>query len=159
MDGQRPPVKPFAISEEEVYAAWLKVRADEGAAGADGVTVEAFGADLKNNLYRVWNRMSSGSYFPPPVKAVEIPEDHGRGTRMPGVPCVADRVAQTVVAARIGAAAEPVFHPGSYGYRPGRSQLDAVAACRENCWHYDWAIDLDYRSSSTPCAGTSWSRP
>ena len=143
MNERRPSVKPFAISKEEVYAAWLKVRANEGAAGADGVSLAAFEEDLKNNLYKVWNRMSSGSYFPPPVKAVEIPKAHGRGTRMLGVPTIADRVAQTVAAARIGAAAEPVFHPGSFGYRPGRSQLDAVAACRENCWKYDWVIDLD----------------
>ena len=143
MDGQKPSVKPFDISKEEVWRAWLKVRANGGAAGADGVTVEAFEADLKNSLYKIWNRMSSGSYFPPPVKAVEIPKAHGRGTRMLGVPAVADRVAQTVVAARIEQAAEPVFHPGSFGYRPGRSQLDAVAACRENCWRYDWVIDLD----------------
>ena len=143
MDEQRPSAKPFGISKAEVHAAWLKVRANKGAAGADGVSVEAFEKDLKNNLYKVWNRMASGSYFPPPVKAVEIPKDHGRGTRMLGVPTIADRVAQTVAAARIEAAAEPVFHPSSFGYRPGRSPLDAVAACRENCWAYDWVIDLD----------------
>lgn len=143
MDGQRPSGKPFDISKDEVWRAWLKVRANEGAAGADGVTVEMFEADLKNNLFKVWNRMSSGSYFPPPVKAVEIPRPHGRGTRMLGIPAVADRVAQTVVAARIEAVAEPVFLPGSFGYRPGRSAHDAVAACRENCWRYDWVIDLD----------------
>jgi RNA-directed DNA polymerase len=145
MDEQRPSVKPFDISRAEVWRAWLKVRANKGAAGVDGVSLEAFEAGLKNNLYKIWNRMSSGSYFPLPVKAVEIPKDHGRGTRMLGVPCIADRVAQTVVAARIEAAAEPVFHPGSFGYRPGRSPLDAVAACRENCWRYDWVIDLDIR--------------
>ena len=143
MDGQRPSGKPFDISKGEVWRAWLKVRANKGAAGADGVTLEMFEEDLKNNLYKVWNRMSSGSYFPPPVKAVEIPKAHGRGTRLLGVPCIADRVAQTVAAARIEAAAEPVFHPGSFGYRPGRSALDAVGACRENCWRYDWVIDLD----------------
>jgi group II intron reverse transcriptase/maturase len=143
VEGQRSAGKPFAISKEEVWQAYLKVRANKGAAGADGVSLEVFGKDLKDNLYKVWNRMSSGSYFPPPVKAVEIPKDHGRGTRMLGVPCVADRIAQTVVAARIEAAAEPVFHPGSFGYRPGRSPLDAVGACRENCWSYDWVIDLD----------------
>jgi RNA-directed DNA polymerase len=145
VDGHRPSGKPFDISKEEVWRAWLKVRANGGAAGADGVTLEAFEADLKDNLYKVWNRMSSGSYFPPPVKAVEIPKAHGRGTRTLGVPCVADRVAQTVAAARIEAAAEPVFHPGSFGYRPGRGALDAVAACRERCWRYDWVIDLDIR--------------
>lgn len=146
MDGQRPSVKPFDISKEEVWRAWLKVRANKGAAGADGVSLEAFEADLKNNLYKVWNRMASGSYFPPPVKAVEIPKAHGRGTRTLGVPTVADRVAQTVVAARIELAAEPVFHPGSFGYRPGRGALDAVGTCRERCWRYDWVIDLDIAS-------------
>ena len=87
--------------------------------------------------------MSSGSYFPPPVKAVEIPKPHGGGTRVLGVPCVADRIAQTVVAARLEKAVEPVFHPDSYGYRPRKSQLDAVAACRTRCWRKDWLIDLD----------------
>jgi len=87
--------------------------------------------------------MSSGSYFPPPVKAVEIPKPHGGGTRVLGVPCVADRIAQTVVAARLEKAVEPVFHPDSYGYRPRKSQLDAVAACRKRCWRKDWLIDLD----------------
>jgi RNA-directed DNA polymerase len=139
----RPGGKPFAISKEEVWQAYLKVRANDGAAGADGVTLEEFGEDLGNNLYKVWNRMSSGSYFPPPVRGVEIPKAHGRGTRLLGIPAVADRVAQTVVAARIEAVAEPVFRPGSFGYRPGRSPLDAVAACRKNCWNYDWVIDLD----------------
>ena len=143
MEGQRSPGKPFDISREEVWRAYRKVRANKGAAGADGVSLEMFEADLKNNLYKIWNRMSSGSYFPPPVKAVEIPKAHGRGTRMLGVPCIADRIAQTVAAARIEAAAEPVFHPGSFGYRPGRKALDAVGACRENCWKYDWVIDLD----------------
>jgi group II intron reverse transcriptase/maturase len=146
VDGQRPSGKPFGISKAEVWRAWLKVRANKGAAGADGVSLEAFEADLKNNLYKVWNRMASGSYFPPPVKAVEIPKAHGRGTRTLGVPTVADRVAQTVVAARIELAAEPVFHPGSFGYRPGRGALDAVGTCRERCWRYDWVIDLDIAS-------------
>jgi RNA-directed DNA polymerase len=141
--GQRLAGKPFDISKQEVWRAWEKVRANKGAPGVDEVSLAAFGADLKDSLYKVWNRMSSGSYFPPPVKAVEIPKAHGAGTRMLGVPTIADRVAQTVVAARIETAAEPVFHPGSFGYRPGRSQLDAVAACRERCWDYDWVVDLD----------------
>jgi RNA-directed DNA polymerase len=91
----------------------------------------------------IWNRMSSGSYFPPPVKAVEIPKPHGGGTRTLGVPTVADRIAQTVVARHLEAKVEPVVHPDSYGYRPRRSALDAVAACRRRCWKYDWVIDLD----------------
>jgi hypothetical protein len=102
VDEQKPAGKPFVISKLEVWDAWLKVKANGGAPGADGQTIEDFEADLKNNLYRVWNRMSSGSYFPPPVMAVEIPKAHGAGTRIPGIPTVADRVAQTVVAAPAG---------------------------------------------------------
>ncbi|HEX6520315.1 MAG TPA: reverse transcriptase domain-containing protein [Streptosporangiaceae bacterium] len=143
MEEQRPEGKPSGISEDEVWAAWLEVEENDGAPGADGVTIADFRVNLKDGLYKVWNRMSPGSYFPPPVRAVEIPEAHGRGTRMPGIPCVADRVAMTVVAARLEAVTEPVFHDSSYGYPPGRSQHDALAACRENCWRYDWAIDLD----------------
>jgi group II intron reverse transcriptase/maturase len=135
--------KSFEISKREVWEAWEKVRANKGAAGVDGCSVEDFEADLKNNLYRVWNRMSSGSYFPPPVLAVEIPKPHGAGNRMLGVPTIADRVAQTVVARRLEARVEPIFHPSSYGYRPGRSALDAVAACRQRCWKADWVVDLD----------------
>jgi RNA-directed DNA polymerase len=137
--------KPFRISKQEVWDAWLKVKGNKGGPGADGQSIEAFEKDLKSNLYKVWNRMSSGTYFPPPVMAVEIPKPHGGGTRVLGVPCVADRIAQTVAAARLEEAVEPLFHPDSYGYRPGRSQLDAVAACRERCWKYNWVIDLDIR--------------
>jgi RNA-directed DNA polymerase len=135
--------KPFEISKREVWEAWEKVRANKGAAGVDGCSIEDFEADLRNNLYKVWNRMSSGSYFPPPVLAVEIPKPHGAGTRMLGVPTIADRVAQTVVARRLEAKVEPIFYPSSYGYRPGRSALDAVAACRQRCWKADWVVDLD----------------
>ena len=137
--------KPFDISKAEVWDAWIKVKGNQGAAGVDGQSLAAFEKDLKNNLYRIWNRMSSGTYFPPPVKAVEIPKAHGVGTRILGVPTVGDRVAQTVVAAHLGARVEPVFHPDSYGYRPKRSALDAVGACRKRCWEYDWVIDLDIR--------------
>ena len=105
--------------------------------------MEQFESDLKGNLYRIWNRMSSGSYFPPPVRAVEIPKPHGGGVRMLGVPTVADRVAQTVVAMHLGERAEPRFHRDSYGYRPKRSAHDALAVCRQRCWKYDWIIDLD----------------
>jgi RNA-directed DNA polymerase len=143
MDGQRLAGKPFAIEKMEVWRAWEKVRANRGAPGVDAVSLAEFGTDLQDNLYKVWNRMSSGSYFPPPVLAVEIPKPHGGGTRVLGVPTIADRVAQTVVAARIGAAVEPVFHGDSYGYRPGRSALDAVGVARQRCWAYDWVIDLD----------------
>jgi RNA-directed DNA polymerase len=135
--------KPFQISKWEVWEAWQKVKENQGGAGVDGVTIEAFETDLKNNLYQIWNRMSSGTYFPPPVKAMEIPKQHGGGTRMLGVPTVADRVAQTVVARHLEKRVEPVFHPDSYGYRPGKSALDAVAKCRERCWRKAWVIDLD----------------
>ena len=143
MDRQQPSGKPFGIVKWEVQAAYEQVKANQGAAGVDGVSIEEFEKDLKNNLYKIWNRMSSGSYFPPPVKAVEIPKPQGDGKRVLGVPTVADRIAQTVVARRLEAKVEPIFHPDSYGYRPGRSALDAVAACRRRCWKYDWTIDLD----------------
>ena len=143
MGEQRLSGKSFGISKQEVYGAYLKVRANKGAPGVDGCSIEMFEADLKDNLYRIWNRMSSGCYFPPPVMAVEIPKPHGGGTRMLGVPTVADRIAQTVVAARLEKVVEPKFHDDSHGYRPGRSALDAVGRCRERCWEYDWVIDLD----------------
>ncbi len=135
--------KPFEISKREVWEAWEKVKANKGAPGVDGCSIADFEADLKNNLYKVWNRMSSGSYFPPPVRAVEIPKPHGGGTRMLGVPCVADRVAQTVVARRLEAKVEAIFHSDSYGYRPGRAPQDAVEVCKQRCWKRDWVIDLD----------------
>jgi RNA-directed DNA polymerase len=143
VDELKSPGKPFEISKWEVWEAYRQVRANQGAPGVDGCSIEEFEADLQNNLYKIWNRMSSGSYFPPPVMAVEIPKPHGGGTRMLGVPTVADRVAQTVVARRLEARVEPIFHPDSYGYRPGRSALDAVRVCRERCWRYDWVVDLD----------------
>ncbi|MFJ9917115.1 group II intron reverse transcriptase/maturase [Actinacidiphila glaucinigra] len=136
-------VKPFEISKWEVWEAYREVKANKGAPGVDGQSVDEFEKDLKNNLFKIWNRMSSGTYFPPAVRAVEIPKQHGGGTRMLGIPCVADRVAQTVVARHLMRRVEPVFHPDSYGYRPGRSAHDAVERCRERCWRKDWAIDLD----------------
>lgn len=136
--------KPFEISKWEVQEAWEIVRANKGAPGVDSVSVGVFETDLRNNLYRIWNRMSSGSYFPPPVRAVEIPKPDG-GIRVLGVPTVGDRIAQTVVARRLEGKVEPIFHPDSYGYRPGRSALDAVGTCRRRCWKSDWVIDLDIR--------------
>src|SRR6266567_3973041 len=121
--------KPFAISKQAVVEAFRKVRDNQGGPGVDGCTIEEFESDLRNRLYVTWNRMSSGSYFPPPVKAVAVPKPHGGGVRMLGVPTVADRVALTVVAMELEKVVEPKFHPSSYGYRPGRSPLDAVAAC------------------------------
>ena len=145
MSESRSQVKPFDIPKQMVWEAYQRVKANKGAAGVDGQSVEQFEQDLRNNLYRLWNRMSSGSYFPPPVKAVEIPKASG-GVRILGIPTVADRIAQTVVAMFLERLVEPVFHPDSYGYRPGRSALDAVAVCRERCWRNDWIIDLDVRA-------------
>jgi RNA-directed DNA polymerase len=136
--------KPFAIPKELVWQAWRQVKANGGAAGADGVTIEMFEKDLKDNLYKVWNRMSSGTYFPPPVRAVEIPKASG-GTRMLGVPSVGDRVAQTVAAMALEPRTEAIFHDDSYGYRPRKGALDAVTACRQRCWEKSWVIDLDIR--------------
>ena len=118
-------------------------RGQQGRPRGGGETLAEFEADLENNLYKIWNRLSSGCYFPPPVRAVEIPKPHGGGTRVLGVPTVADRVAQTVVAMHLEERAEPRFHRDSYGYRPGKSALEAVGVCRRRCWENDWLIDLD----------------
>src|SRR3954454_9490695 len=135
--------KPFDISKRDVGEAYQKVKGNQGAPGVDKQTLDDFEKDLKGNLYKIWNRMSSGSYFPPAVKGVEIPKTHGGGIRLLGVPTVTDRIAQTVVAAHLEKRVEPVFHPDSFGYRPGRSALDAVAVCRRRCWDKAWVIDLD----------------
>jgi RNA-directed DNA polymerase len=134
--------KPFEISKWKVWEAYRKVKANKGAPGVDGQSLAVFETDLRGNLYKIWNRMSSGSYFPPAVRAVEIPKAGG-GVRTLGVPTVADRVAQTVVAMELEAKVEPIFHRDSYGYRPNRSALDAVAECRRRCWKKDWVVDLD----------------
>ena len=118
--------KPFAISKGMVWEAFKAVKANGGAPGADGQTLEDFAGDLANNLYRIWNRMASGSYFPPTVKRVEIPKQDG-GVRELGIPTVGDRIAQAVVKRYLEELVEPHFHPDSYGYRPGRSAHDAVA--------------------------------
>ena len=133
------------ISKWVVVDAYEKVRANAGAAGVDGESIAAFEANRKANLYKLWNRLSSGTYFPPPVRAVEIPKKAG-GSRILGVPTVADRVAQTVVRMYLEPEVEPVFHPDSYGYRPGRSALDALGTCRKRCWKFDWVIDLDLKA-------------
>jgi RNA-directed DNA polymerase len=135
--------KPFVISKQLVWEAFKQVKANKGAAGVDGQSIVEFETDLKNNLYKIWNRMSSGTYFPPAVQAVEIDKSHGAGTRTLGVPTVADRVAQTVAAMTLTARTESIFHPDSYGYRPRRSALDAVARCRERCWKKAWVIEVD----------------
>jgi len=137
--------KPYDISTQLVWEAYQRVKANRGAAGVDGVSLARFEEDLKGNLYKVWNRMASGSYHPPPVRLVEIPKDNG-GTRPLGIPTIADRVAQTVVKMVLEPLVEPRFHPDSYGYRPGRSALDAVGTARKRCWATDWVIDLDIKS-------------
>ena len=138
--------KPFEISKWKVWEAYERVKANKGAAGVDEQSIEQFEADRDRNLYKIWNRMSSGSYFPPPVKAVEIPKAGGKGVRVLGVPTVADRIAQTVAKLYLEPHVEAIFHPDSCGYRPGRSALDAVAACRQRCWRAGWVIDMDIRS-------------
>lgn len=136
--------KPFVIPKQLVMEAFRAVKANAGAAGVDRQSIEDFENDLKNNLYKVWNRMSSGSYFPPPVKAVEIPKKNG-GIRILGVPTVADRVAQMVVKLVFEPTVEPVFLPDSYGYRPGKSALDAIEVTRKRCWQYDWTLEFDIK--------------
>jgi RNA-directed DNA polymerase len=135
--------KPFAIPKQLVWEAYRRVAANKGAPGVDGQDLEAFEADLENNLYKISNRMSSGSYFPPPVRAVEIPKPHSPGVRVLGVPTIADRIAQTVAASYLEPLVEPRFHRDSYGYRPGKSAHEAVETCRRRCWEFDWVIDLD----------------
>jgi len=141
MTGTRSVGKPFDIPKTLVWNAYQRVKANKGAAGVDGQSLAEFEQDEKNNLYRLWNRLSSGSYFPPPVRAVEIPK-HG-GVRILGVPTVADRIAQTVVAMVLNPEVEKVFHQDSYGYRPGRSAWEAVETCKQRCWRQPWVIDLD----------------
>src|SRR5947209_13639367 len=137
--------KPFCISKREVWEAYKRVKANKGAAGVDEQSIEDFEKRLKKNLYKIWNRMSSGSYFPPPVRTVKIPKKNG-GERKLGIPTVADRIAQQVVKARLEPEVEPLLHGDSYGYRPGKSALEAVGQARERCWRYDWVLDLDSRS-------------
>lgn len=140
-----PKPKPFDISKRAVWESYRRVKANRGGAGVDKQSMLEFESDLKGNLYKLWNRLSSGSYFPPPVRAVQIPK-RGGGSRVLGVPTVADRIAQTVVRLYLEPEVEPVFHADSYGYRPGRSALDAVGVCRERCWRQDWVLDLDLKS-------------
>jgi len=136
--------KPFCIAKREVWEAYKRVKANQGAAGVDGQTIEEFEEDLSNNLYRIWNRMSSGSYVPPPVRRVDIPKGEGR-TRPLGIPTVSDRIAQMVVKRYLEPILEPLFHEDSYGYRPGRSAHQALSVARQRCWRYDWVLDLDIK--------------
>jgi len=136
--------KPFCISKREVWEAYKRVKANRGAAGVDKQSIEEFDGDLENNLYRLWNRMSSGSYVPPPVRRVDI--DKGDGRKRPlGIPTVSDRIAQTVVKRYLEPILEPVFHTDSYGYRPGRSAHQALSVARQRCWRFDWVLEFDIK--------------
>jgi len=137
--------KPFMIDKRQVYEAYKAVKSNKGAAGVDGQTLDDFDKDLEGNLYKIWNRMSSGSYFPPPVRAVSIPKKSGNGERILGVPTVGDRIAQMVVKQVIESDLDSFFLPDSYGYRPGKSALDAVGVTRKRCWKYDWVLEFDIK--------------
>lgn len=140
----QPGSKPFCISKHLVLEAWKRVKANRGAGGVDDESVQDFERKLRDNLYRIWNRMSSGSYLPPAVLTVEIPKASG-GVRKLGIPTVADRIAQMVVKMQLEPALEPLFHPNSYGYRPLKSAHDALRQCRQRCWQYGWVLDLDIK--------------
>lgn len=137
-------VKSYDIDKKLVYDAYKAVKENAGAAGVDKQTIEQFALDLRGNLYKIWNRMSSGSYFPPAVRAVAIPKKNG-GQRILGIPTVADRVAQMVVKKIVERELEPIFLPDSYGYRPNKSALDAIGVTRTRCWQYDWVLEFDIR--------------
>jgi RNA-directed DNA polymerase len=136
--------KSCAVPKALVWHAFQRVKANGGSAGVDQQSIAKFEENLGSNLYKLWNRMASGSYFPPPVKAVPIPKKSG-GVRILGVPTVADRVAQTVVKLVLEPVLEPVFDRDSFGYRPGRSALDAVALVRRRSWDYDWVVEFDIK--------------
>jgi RNA-directed DNA polymerase len=136
--------KPFSISKQVVWDAFKRVKANGGAAGVDGESIAEFESDLKGNLYRLWNRMSSGSYFPPPVRMMEIPKDD-KGKRPLGIPTVSDRIAQMVGKMYLEPEVEPHFHQDSYGYRPRKSAIEAVGVARQRCWRYNWVLDLDIK--------------
>lgn len=137
--------KPFRIEKRQVYEAYKAVKANHGAAGVDGETLAMFEKDLARNLYKISNRMSSGTYFPPPVRAVSIPKKKTGGERVLGVPTVSDRIAQMVVKQMIEPDLDSLFLPDSYGYRPGKSALDAVGVTRQRCWKYDWVLEFDIK--------------
>ena len=143
--------KPFCIIKRDVWEAYKQVKANKGAAGVDGQSIEDFEKDLSNNLYQVWNRMCSGSYFPPPVRRVDIPKGDTGETRPLGIPTVADRIAQMVVKRFLEPILEPKFDKDSYGYRPKKSAHDALSVARRRCWDYDWVLDLDIKSFLRRC--------
>ena len=136
--------KPFCITKRQVWEAYKRVKANKGAAGVEGQTIEKFAENLQDNLYKLWNRLTSGSYFPQPVLRVEIPKSDG-GIRPLGIPTVSDRIAQMVVKTHLEPELEKHFHPDAYGYRPGKSALDAVGMARQRCWKNDWVLDLDIK--------------
>ncbi len=137
--------KSFAISRHTVMEAWRRVKSNRGKAGVDGQSIKVFEEKLEDNLYKIWNRMSSGSYFSPPVLHCEIPKEEGK-VRTLGIPTVADRVAQMVSKMYLEPKVEPIFHPDSYGYRPGKSAHEALGVTRQRCWRYNWVNDLDIKS-------------
>jgi RNA-directed DNA polymerase len=137
--------KSVPVSKRMVWEAYKLVKQNRGSAGIDGVTIENFDENMPNNLYKIWNRMSSGSYFPPAVRTVLIPKKQGGGERPLGIPTVADRIAQTVVKRHLEKSVDAEFHDSSFGYRPGKSAHDAVKQCEQNCWKYNWVIDLDIK--------------
>lgn len=127
-----------------MWQAYLAVKANGGAAGVDGESITDFEGNLKDNLYKIWNRMSSGTYFPSPVKGVEIPKKSG-GNRLLGVPSVSDRIAQTMAKIVLEPMLEPIFDTNSFGYRPNKSAHDAIAITRTRCWKYDWVVEFDIK--------------
>lgn len=143
-DDPQPKAKPFEIPKLLIYNAWKRVAANKGAPGVDKESIQAYQTDLGSNLYKLWNRMSSGSYHPQPVRQVLIPK--GDGFRSLGIPTVADRTAQMAAKMIIEPRLEQIFHPSSYGYRPGRGAKDAVEQVRRNCWRYDWVLDMDIKA-------------
>jgi len=136
--------KSFSIAKRQVWEAYKRVKANRGGAGVDGQSMEEFDKEMENNLYKLWNRLSSGSYMPPPVKRVEIPKADG-GIRPLGVPTIADRIAQMVVKQTLEPKMEPYFHPDSYGYRPGKSAHQAIGQARKRCWRNNWVVELDIK--------------
>jgi RNA-directed DNA polymerase len=136
--------KPYRISKFVVWEAYKRIKSNKGSAGVDDESLEEFEKNLKNNLYKLWNRMSSGSYFPPAVLLVEIPKQDG-GLRPLGIPTVTDRIAQMVVKLTLEPSLEPYFHVDSYGYRPNKSAIEAIGVTRQRCWRYDWVIDVDIK--------------
>ena len=135
--------KPFSIQKKLVWDAYKHVKRNKGACGVDEESLQDFERNLKDNLYKIWNRMSSGSYFPPPVRLVEIPKKDG-SKRSLGIPTIADRIAQMVVKMTLEPRIEPIFHPDSYGYRPKKSAHQALGVARQRCWRYDWGHRSGY---------------